>query len=93
MDLFRFYERKARECEKGLWASDTGEGRAAPTAPPDVVEPLGKDQDEVIVYITKTGKKYHRESCRWLSRAKIATPLEQAKKRGYTPCKTCKPPR
>lgn len=96
MDLFRFYEWKARECEKGLWASDTGEGRAAPTAPPDVVEeiePPKKDQDEVIVYITKKGKKYHREGCGSLSKSKEAISLEEAKKRGYAPCKTCKPPR
>ncbi|MCK5381442.1 MAG: thermonuclease family protein, partial [Candidatus Latescibacteria bacterium] len=107
MDLFRFYERKARECEKGLWASDTGEARAAPTdppdaiketptAPPDVVEEIEspkKDQDEVIVYITKKGKKYHREGCGSLSKSKEALSLEEAKKRGYTPCKICKPPR
>ncbi|MCK5118502.1 MAG: thermonuclease family protein [Candidatus Latescibacteria bacterium] len=107
MDLFRFYERKARECEKGLWASDTGEGRAAPTAPPDAIketptappdvveeiESPKKDQDEVIVYITKKGKKYHREGCGSLSKSKEALSLEEAKKRGYTPCKICKPPR
>jgi len=96
MDLFRFYERKAREDAKGLWASDRGEAKAAPTAPPGAIEETeapGKDQGEVIVYITRGGKKYHKESCTWLTRSKkIALSLEEAKKRGYTPCKTCKPP-
>ena len=96
MDLFRFYERKARECEKGLWAPDMGEAKTMPISPPAAIEerePPRKDQDEVTVYITKKGKKYHKESCRSLSRSKkIALSLEEAKKRGYTPCKTCKPP-
>ena len=107
MDLFRFYERKARECEKGLWAPDMGEAKATPISPPDAIKaaPISppdaieetetprKDQGEVIVYITEGGKKYHKESCTWLSRSKkIALSLEEAKKRGYTPCKTCKPP-
>ena len=107
MDLFRFYERKARSDEKGLWDLDREEARAmptappdaiktTPTAPPDVVEEIElqeKDQGEVIVYITKKGKKYHREGCGALSKSKIAIPLEEAKKRGYAPCKICKPPR
>ncbi len=47
---------------------------------------------EAVVYVTKTGEKYHRESCRYLSRSKIKTTLVEAKRRGYTPCKVCKPP-
>ena len=106
MDLFRFYERKARECEKGLWAPDMGEAKttpisppaaikATPISPPDAIEETEtprKDQGEVIVYITKKGKKYHKESCPWLSKSKIAISLEDAQRRGYTPCKVCEPP-
>ena len=47
---------------------------------------------ETAVYVTKTGEKYHRSSCRYLSRSKIKTTLGEAKRRGYTPCKVCKPP-
>lgn len=42
------------------------------------------------VYITKTGSKYHRDGCRYLSRSKIAISLSDAKKR-YTPCSVCNP--
>lgn len=45
------------------------------------------------VYVTKTGKKYHRSGCRYLKQSKIAIKLPTAKKRGYQPCKICKPPR
>lgn len=47
---------------------------------------------EQIVYITRTGHKYHRAGCRYLSRSKIPMTLSQAKD-GYSPCKVCMPPR
>ena len=47
--------------------------------------------DEIIVYITKTGAKYHRETCNSLRRSKIPVTLEQAIERGYEPCRNCKP--
>lgn len=43
------------------------------------------------VYITKTGKKYHREGCSSLSKSKISISLSDAKAKGYTACKNCKP--
>lgn len=48
--------------------------------------------DETVVYITKTGKKYHRGSCRYLKQSKIKTTLKKAKRAGYGACKVCKPP-
>jgi competence protein ComEC len=47
---------------------------------------------EQTVYITKTGKKYHRATCRYLSRSKITITLKDAKANGYTPCSVCRPP-
>lgn len=46
----------------------------------------------VTVYITNTGKKYHRDGCRYLSKSKIAISLKDAEARGYTPCSVCDPP-
>lgn len=43
------------------------------------------------VYITKTGSKYHRSGCRYLSRSQIPISLESAM-RSYGPCSVCKPP-
>lgn len=48
-------------------------------------------QKETTVYITNTGKKYHRDNCRYLSRSKIATTKPKAVKDGYGACKVCKP--
>ena len=56
-----------------------------------VVEPSALDeaQQEVTVYVTRTGKKYHKKGCRW---GYIPMPLAEAKQR-YGPCLRCNPPR
>jgi hypothetical protein len=63
----------------------------------DISPQLSLMDDEVsapatVVYITKTGKKYHRSSCRYLKKSKIKISLKDAKKNKYAPCKVCKPP-
>ena len=57
-------------------------------------EPVPQTQNnELTVYITDTGKRYHVSSCRYLASSKHAISLGNAKHRGYTPCKVCQPPR
>jgi predicted chitinase len=43
------------------------------------------------VYVTRTGKKYHDDGCRYLSKSKISATLSDAKDKGYTACSVCKP--
>lgn len=47
---------------------------------------------EITVYITKTGKKYHRAGCRYLKKSCIPISLKKAKAYGYGPCSVCRPP-
>ncbi|MDR3130140.1 MAG: thermonuclease family protein [Treponema sp.] len=47
---------------------------------------------ESTVYVTKSGKSYHRENCSFLRNSKIAISLAVALRSGYAPCLTCKPP-
>ncbi|EDM37745.1 prophage LambdaCh01, thermonuclease [Pedobacter sp. BAL39] len=44
-----------------------------------------------IVYITRTGAKYHESSCRYLRQSKIQTTKKEAISNGYDACKVCKP--
>ena len=44
------------------------------------------------VYVTRTGKKYHRDGCSSLRRSKIPISLAEAKQR-YGACSRCSPPR
>jgi hypothetical protein len=65
-------------------------GSAVPAQQPTPQQqPQTKEQ---TVYITKSGKKYHRDTCRYLSRSKIPTTLKDAKANGYTACSICRPP-
>ena len=47
---------------------------------------------EAMVYVTPTGKKYHLVGCKTIKKSSTAIPLSQAKAEGYTPCKVCNPP-
>lgn len=50
-----------------------------------------EDFSSKIVFITPTGKKYHRESCRYVNRNSIEVPIEQAKELNLLPCNSCNP--
>lgn len=49
-------------------------------------------KNDITVYITETGKKYHTEHCRYLKSSKIEINLSKALYKGYDRCKVCKPP-
>ena len=51
-----------------------------------------QDTKTQTVYITRTGKRYHRDGCRYLAASKIPISLKDAKARGFTACKVCHPP-
>lgn len=59
--------------------------KAAIVAPPT-------DNQNVTVYITDTGAKYHTSTCRTLKSSKHAISLVEAKSEGYTACGICHPP-
>lgn len=45
--------------------------------------------DEAIVFVTRTGKKYHEAGCSHLSKSSIPVTLEQAQLEGKEPCSRC----
>jgi len=55
-------------------------------------EPPAPEQ-ETLVYVTRTGKKYHLKDCRYVRKGKFALTLEEARAKGYEPCKVCRPPK
>ena len=85
MELFRHYENQARTAGKGLW------GDAARIVELQVNErPSNTGQIEAIVYVTRTGKKYHLDGCRYL-KSRRSIKLADAR-RLYQACRVCKPP-
>jgi endonuclease YncB( thermonuclease family) len=63
----------------------------APTPTPTPMPKISPntDAEKDIVYVTKTGKKYHRSGCSFLSKSSAPIKIEDAKARGYTPCSKC----
>ena len=46
---------------------------------------------EQTVFVTRTGKKYHRDGCQYLRQSKRKIELSKAINKGYAPCKVCRP--
>ncbi|MDK2816209.1 MAG: competence protein ComEC [Moorella sp. (in: firmicutes)] len=69
-------------------SASTGAGTAVVPA-----APVPAKSSDITVYITRTGKKYHLDGCRYLAKSKIPISLSEAKARGYTPCSICGPPK
>jgi len=92
-ELLRYYEGVARRYQKGIWAP--AEPGAKPAAGEDAGEQapsVKADSNQIVVYITKSGEKYHREGCQHLRKSARSIPLSEAVEKGYEPCKRCKPP-
>lgn len=53
------------------------------------VKTSAQNTNSAIVYVTNTGKKYHRSSCSYLKKSKIQMNLSAAQSEGYTPCSRC----
>ena len=66
-----------------------GETVKRPEASDDVLQPSVAAEAVGDVYITDTGKKYHRGSCRTLKKSKTAIATAEAKARGYGACGIC----
>lgn len=50
----------------------------------------GNAQD-LTVYISKTGSKYHKTGCKYLKSSAIPLALSHARKKGYSSCSVCFP--
>lgn len=66
---------------------------AFPSLQPNAPNTQGGDgaAKTVLVYVTKSGQKYHRDTCRSLRKSRIPLALPDALSGQYTPCKRCKP--
>lgn len=93
LDDFKEAERRAREAGQGLWGSSSNLTREEVQRVRSNKVAASDDAGDQTVYVTRTGKKYHRGSCRYLRKSKIPMKLQDAVAAGYTPCKVCVPPR
>ena len=74
---FLGYQREARRTRRGLWAQPAEAGPA----------------EEVAVYVTKHGTKYHQRNCPTLKWSKTVRPLPLEEARhSFGRCSACSPP-
>lgn len=61
----------------------------APVASKAGISYQAEQKKDCVVYVTRTGHRYHREWCRYLSRSKIRTTRKKAMQAGLTACHVC----
>lgn len=105
--LLKELQQEAKSAKRGVWsrtdtvapwdfrkekrkpASSAGE---APTSSPRATRaPTQEDAGISQVYITDTGSKYHRGTCRSLKKSKRAVSKSDALSLGLEPCGICEP--
>lgn len=50
---------------------------------------ITQNTNSATVYVTNTGKKYHKSSCSYLKKSKIQISLSEAQRQEYTACSRC----
>ena len=83
-------EVKAKAAKLGIWSMPD------PTPPWDFRRGKGEALVEIgppntAVFVSRTGAKYHREDCRFVSKSKLPTTLQRVLGK-YTACGVCGPP-
>ncbi len=98
MTEFRRAEIEAKTAKRGLWADPASPPSPGP-APDPKSKPGPKPKDgpdaakpDAIVWIARTGSRYHREACPTLKSVKTPVRLADAVARRLSPCASCKPP-
>lgn len=85
-------EQEAKQERRGLWQEETPqppwEFRNGPTPASAGIDDYAAS--DTAVFLTRTGTKYHRGSCRFLARSKLEVDREQAEA-NYAPCSVCNP--
>ena len=72
--------------------SDAGGNASVVVKASESTDSEPQQSEDTTVYVTRTGKKYHRGSCSYLRRSRIPISLAEAKAR-YGACSRCSPPR
>lgn len=68
--------------------TEDDQGKASET---NVTSQQESTNNTYTVYITKTGSKYHRSGCRYLSKSQISIDKNDAISQGYSACSVCNP--
>ena len=87
-------EQRLKELEQRLKEIEQQIGKPEKSSTSEVQpKPTDQDDENITVYGTRTGKKYHRAGCRYLGKSSIPYSSLKVAKALFSPCSVCKPPR
>lgn len=92
IDLFMKMQIEAQKSQTGIWGTPTPSAGGMPAAPAPAVSPGAAAKQPQIVWVSRSGNKYHRQGCGKLDRGPSPMPVDKAKEAGYSPCLMCNPP-
>jgi endonuclease YncB( thermonuclease family) len=89
-DIFAHFAAKSEALERGIWGEQVEVAKTDETELPEKspADPVPVPQRQI--FVTKHGKKYHREECPHLTDSAKPTTRDQVQD-SHEPCKTCKP--
>ncbi len=97
-DLMRLVERRAKALGRGMWHEDWTDlvrsiEEFRPSQPGAGAGAHSSDEPvrTGVVFATGSGSKYHAPGCRYVGDGTPSMTLEEARRRGLSPCKVCKP--
>jgi micrococcal nuclease len=82
--------RQASGASSALSAPPSSNSLSGPS-PDSARFPSARASGSDTVYVTKSGSRFHRSGCRFLSRSAVPMARVTAAGRGFSPCQVCKP--
>lgn len=73
------------------WDVYTKRSHLMPPKATPAAAPIPADSPDSLVYLTTTGRKYHRADCQYLKLSSREMRLSVAKEAGFEPCLKCQP--
>lgn len=70
----------------------SGTAKGGEKSKPPAGDPKPSASAATTVVITENGKRYHREDCETVKGGGVKVSVAEARQKGKTPCKRCKPP-
>jgi len=88
--MYAEYARELRSAQKLAEGATSSEDGVVSSSASEKGGPVPYSA-ETTVYVTRTGRKFHRKGCRYVREGARPIVKKDALKSGYTPCAICKP--
>jgi len=91
IDLFMKMQIEAQKGQTGIWGTPTPSAGGMLAVPAPAASPGAASKQPQVVWVSRSGNKFHRQGCSKLGRNPSPMPVDKAKEAGYSPCLMCNP--